>query len=91
MTQTTLFLDLTAGRKVVLKMHFILVIVCSQLEEEAIQASQAIDVRRNLVMDIFDADDEEGGCVDKSGSWKEEEVDMFDTDDEDLQAAVKEM
>jgi len=32
---------------------------CSQLEEQAIQASQALDVRRNLEKDIFGTDDEE--------------------------------
>ena len=60
------------------------------MEEQAIQASQALDVRRNLEMDIFGTDDEEedeGG--DKLG--KGGDLDMFDTDDEEeLEAAAVE-
>jgi len=63
---------------------------CSQLEEQAIQASQALDVRRNLEMDIFGTADEEedegGNKLGKGG-----DLDMFDTDDEEeLEAAAVE-
>ena len=60
----------------------------SQLEEQAIQASQAQDVRRNLEMDIFGTDDEEEG-EDKLD--KGEDEDMFDTDEEELEAAAVEV
>ena len=57
------------------------------MEEQAIQASQALDVRRNLEMDIFGtADEEEDEGGDKLG-----DLDMFDTDDEEeLEAAAVE-
>merc|ERR1719397_1981898 len=60
---------------------------CSELEEQAIQASQALDVRRNLEMDIFGTDnEEEEEGEDKLG--KGEDEDMFNTDDEEeLEAA----
>ena len=46
------------------------------MEEEAIQASQALEVRRNLEMDIDGMDDEEKKREDKLG--EQEDVDMFD-------------
>ena len=60
------------------------------MEEQAIQASQALDVRRNLEMDIFGTADEEedegGNKLGKGG-----DLDMFDTDDEEeLEAAAVE-
>ena len=62
----------------------------SELEEQAIQASQALDVRRNLEMDIFGTDDEEEKKEDKLS--ESEDIDMFDTDDEDdLEAAAIEV
>merc|ERR550517_1656840 len=63
---------------------------CSQLEDEAIPASQALEVRRNLEMDIFGTDDEEEKKEDKLS--EKEDIDMFDTDDEDdLEAAADEV
>ena len=63
----------------------------SELEEQAIQASQALDVRRNLEMDIFGTDnEEEEEGEDKLG--KGEDEDMFNTDDEEeLEAAAVEV
>ena len=60
------------------------------MEEQAIQASQALDVRRNLEMDIFGTDDEEEEeGEDKLG--KGGKMDMFDTDEEEeLEAAAVE-
>ena len=60
------------------------------MEEQAIQASQALDARRNLEMDIFGTADEEedegGNKLGKGG-----DLDMFDTDDEEeLEAAAVE-
>ena len=58
------------------------------MEEQAIQASQALDVRRNLEMEIFGTDDEEEEGENNLGQ-KEGDMDMFDTDDEkELEAAA---
>ena len=60
------------------------------MEEEAIQASQALEVRRNLEMDIYGTDDEKDTKEDKLS--EREDIDMFDTDDEDeLEAAAIEV
>lgn len=90
MTKTTPFLILTAGKNSwKIQRYFSLrITLFSQLEEQAIQASQALDVRRNLEKDIFGTDDEEDEEV-KLG--KEVDMDMFDTDDEkELEAAAVE-
>ena len=69
-------------------------VVSSQLEEEAIQASQPTDVRRNLVMDILGTDEEEEE-VEGDGSVKEatylDDGDMFDSDEEGLELALDEV
>ena len=58
------------------------------MEEQAIQASQALDVRRNLEMEIFGTDDEEEEGENNLGQ-KEGDMDMFDTDDgKELEAAA---
>ena len=74
-------------------------VVSSQLEEDAIQASQPTDVRRNLVMDILGTDEEEeeveGPRVEADESVKEarylDHGDMFDSDEEGLELALDEV
>lgn len=71
------------------------------MEEEAIQASQPTDVRRNLVMDILGTDEEEeeveveGPRVEADESVKEarylDHGDMFDSDEEGLELALDEV
>ena len=74
-------------------------VVSSQLEEEAIQASQPTEVRKNLVMDILDTDEEEEEVedprVEADESVKEatyfDDGDMFDSDEEGLELALDEV
>ena len=95
------FLDLTAGESGLCSLLSLSTkeVVSSQLEEEAIQASQPTDVRKNLVMDILGTDEEEeeveGPRVKADESVKEatyfDDGDMFDSDEEGLELALDEV
>ena len=101
LTRTIHFLDLTAGESGLCSLLSLSTkeVVSSQLEEEAIQASQPTDVRKNLVMDILGTDEEEeeveGPRVKADESLKEathyDDGDMFDSDEEGLELALDEV
>ena len=96
------FLDLTAGERGLCSLLSLSTkeVVSSQLEVEAIQASQPTDVRRNLVKDILGTDEEEEEEVEDPRVEADESVkeatyfddgDMFDSDEEGLELALDEV